>query len=952
MNNLHKNLFFIYFALCFCFNAQAQMSSGAITGTIKANEDGQEAPVFSANIVLKGNTDAFIGTTTDFDGLYKLDNVAAGNYELIISYVGFDADTMAIAVKEGEIVNINKTLEQNVIVMQAVEVKAKANRENTAIQLLDRKDAGLLTENVGAKEMSEQGVSSAVEGLAKVSGISTQSGKYFLVRGLGDRYNNALLNGMPVASLDPDKKVIPLNIFPTSVMQSLSVYKSFSPELYGDFAGGTAEIATKNYPEERILEFGVGVSCNTQAAFKPFAKYDSGKGSYFGLAQNNRQYDNGLDAQDVNDRYKSTTYEGGNVFANSNNVNFINAPLGNAYSLRFGDFIGAADKSKGIGFLLAANYSNSYNFEDGYYRIVNKQGDEALNYNYENYAYNTNTSLLATIGWKLNEKNNISLNAIMLNQSNDNVRDSEGFHFDYTGDVASRRLSYKQNNLMNFQLTGTHQLMANDRLQFNWAQTYNIANAQEPDRRQFAFTVNENGDYLFNRRDPNSTHRFFSALNENELSNKAEFVFNAIENESKPAEARWKIKAGFNYKNKNRDFDYRHFNYDINNSALPLADGETFDINNIDNYLNATTHEAGVFSIEEKGDLASKQDMSLNVMAAYLNNDFDILPNTLKLIAGVRFETATQSLAYKAQNAGVHAPPVTQKAPSSYLLPAMSLKFTPSKQNVWWLTASKTISRPNFKELAPFEYIEFFAGEIASGNPSLKNGINYNFDARYEFYPSSSELISVGTFFKYLDSPIERINIAASSGRKVSYVNVNGATLAGLELEIRKQLTFLNFNDNTNFTAGLNASYLYSRIKIDENTLADGIAVSVTNTERALQGASPFLINANLNYRYQTQKMKTNVSLAYNVFGKRIVAAGTRSQGSDGGLQDTYEMPYHSLDLVVRNKFNNKLGINLSVKNILNSATILQQDTDDGVKELNNFKRGVGISFGLSYDLL
>ena len=92
------------------------MSSGTITGTIKADEDGQETPVFSANIVLKGNTDAFIGTTTDFDGLYKLENVAAGNYELIISYVGFDADTMAIAVKEGETVNINRTLKQNIIV--------------------------------------------------------------------------------------------------------------------------------------------------------------------------------------------------------------------------------------------------------------------------------------------------------------------------------------------------------------------------------------------------------------------------------------------------------------------------------------------------------------------------------------------------------------------------------------------------------------------------------------------------------------------------------------------------------------------------------------------------------------------------------------------------------------------------------------------------------------------
>lgn len=946
------NYFKLLFAAILCFGLffgtpcklTAQIASATITGNVTTLEDGQTAPIFSATVVLEGTT---TGAITDFDGNYTIPNVKPGTYNLLFTFVGLDTAMVFIEVKPGEKLTINQELKQNNILMQAVNVKAKADRESSTILMLDRKEAELLTENIGAKELAAKGVSNAVDGLAKVSGISVQGGKHFFVRGMGDRYNNALLNGMPIASPDPDKKVIPLDIFSSDIIQSLSVFKSFSGNLYGDFAGGTVNIKTKDFPDKPTLTLGLGLNMNTQTTFKEFMTYDKGKNSYLGFAKGSRQVPNELaEIASYNSRGNTEM-----AFPTNNNTEYITAPLGNSYDLKYGNFFAHGNNNnRGLGVLIAASYGNNYSFKNGTYRLANKQGVVRTDYNYDSYTYNTNSSVLANLTYKFNNHHQINLNTLFLNLSSDNARDAEGYHFDYASQVSSRRFTYKQNQLANYQLSGTHQLLNNQRLEFNWAQVYNLATSQEPDRRQFVFLALEEG-YHFNSIDVNENHRFYNALEEQELSSKAALAYKVLTYDDEEKTARLKIKAGFNYKDKGRNFDYRQFNYNLK-KFQSAADGTgAFDRDKMDDLINASTHADQLWYFDEKDDLSSAHEANLNVKAAYLSVDFDIVPKRLKVLADARYETALQEMIYKSQNGSVNAPPIVQAINSNNLMPALSFKFTPSDKNVWWLTTSKTISRPGFKETAPFEYLEFFAGERLIGNPELQNGTNYNVDMRYEFYPNRSELISVGVFGKYLENPIEQVNIAASSGRLLSFTNIANATIAGLELEVRKQLNFLKLNQNNQFTLGLNATCLYSQVSIADDTQILGTAVTVTNKKRALQGASPFLINADLNYQFQNNKHKTNVSLVYNVYGKRIKAVGIKAPESDTGLEDVYEMPAHSLDLVVRSKFNNRLGVGFNIKNLLNPTFISQQKTDDGIIELNNYQRGMNIGLSLSYDV-
>lgn len=924
---------FIVFLL-FSVNSFAQKAS--ITGKVTEKTSSGEEAIPFATVSIAGTT---LGSTTDFDGIYNIE-VDAGTHNIVFSFVGYEPDTLSISVSAGQNLTMNHTMSQGDIQIETVTVKEKANRESQAMNLIDRKNATALTQNIGAKELSKKGVSNVVEGLNKVAGISVVGNKYFLVRGMGDRYNNVLLNGMPIASPDPDKKVIPLDIFPTDIVENLSIFKSYSPQYYGDVSGGTVAIKTKEYPSSKTLKVGIGTGFNSVTTGNDFISSPRVDNDFLGWGSEGRQYDAAIDEIASFDSRRD-----GLAFTNSSNAVRKKAPLSNSFDLLFGNFYSTGENS-GLGILLSAAYDNDYSIREGMYRLVNRQGAIRIDYDYINYSFSTNTSALASMTYKFSDRHKITLNGILVNSSSDNTRDAFGEHFDYSAPLFSRRFTYNQNTLWTGQIGGTHDFLKDNRLKLNWAQTYNVAKAEEPDRRQFVFLDTETSGRLFNDIDVNENHRFFSFLEETEMASKLEAVYDVIRYEGED-KAKLQVTLGGNLKSKERDFDYRQFNYNLKN-----FDQGNLNVDEVDTYISEANHSDGTFYIDERDDPASANFSQLDVWAAYFLGDYDLIPNRLKLLAGVRYESAEQSIEFKNQQ----QPSITEKPTldEAYLLPSLSFKLTPSEKQVWWLTASQTISRPGFKELAPFEYVEFFAGERTIGNPLLQNGINYNFDIRYELYPTRAELISVSAFGKYLQDPIERLNIAASSGRLQSFTNIESATLAGIELELNKKLNFLSSEDFTNtWTAGLNATYLYSQISINEANkllLPQGeVSVVVTNPDRALQGASPYLINFDLNYQKRSENWNTNASLVYNVFGKRIHSVGVKAPNADGGLGDVYELPVHRLDLIIKNEINNHFGLDLSVKNLLNPSTRLEQDTDAGIIELDNYKRGISAGLKLSY---
>lgn len=941
----------IIITLIILFSVTA-FSQSIITGTITAEEYGNIEPLPFVNIFIEGTTN---GTTTDFDGNFTL-KVEEGEHTVKISFVGYETENVIVSTSNTSPTILNKQLKTGEDVLEAVQIVAEINHESKASEITEVKNAVGVDNVISSESMTEKNVSNASDATKKMVGLSVVGSKYVFVRGMGDRYNSAYLNGLPLPSPDPDNKVIPLDIFPSSVIQSISVKKAFTPELYGDFAGGAIDIRTKKYPKKPTFNVSLGTNINTQASFKDFKTYKGGSTDKWGFEDGTRSMP--LDAQN-SDYYTATSSNAdGNTqgFKHNFNTSIKNAPVNASFGIFSGNkFTLGKDKENSnteLGVLFLANYSNKYTYENGQYRIINAQDETQVDYAFDKWAYNTKGSALGNIFLKLNDNHTIQFNSLFVNISSDEIRETSGFNWDYVDNVFSRRLTYKQNNLLANQLSGNHKLL-NEKLELNWGTAYNTTKSIEPDRRQLIYWYKEGAatsEYIMNDMDVNDNHRFFSELNEVEISAKGEIKYHFSEKEvdgTKTPTAT--LIAGYNTKNKTRTFDYRQFNYNVKNlnSYFPSVD-----VNSPESYINNDAMNQGAFYIKEMGDPASKYDVYQNITAYY--SAFDWKPSTkFQLLSGVRYEDGYQYLITKNQQ----TPSITDKYEieagniTDNLLPSIVMKYSANDTNIVRFTVSKTISRPGFKEVAPFEYVEMFAGTKSKGNPFLKNAYVYNADIRLERYPRYGERIAIGGFYKYIQNPIEKTMLATASGQLQSFANAQQGIVTGLEIELTKSLGFIggdsttinNFFNKVSFNA--NAAYIYSQVVID--TTIEGASIISTNLRRPLQGASPFLVNLDLTYKKRfSENFRGTIAVSYNLFGKRLYAAGAQ------GIGDSYEMPASNLNLVFKGEFNKRFVLGLTLGNLLNpSYNIIQEGTEQDLI-INSYKTGITAGLSLTYKLL
>jgi len=898
-----------------------------INGTVTGNTDDLIEPVAFANILIKGTS---IGASTDFDGKFTL-NIDKGTYVLVISSIGLDKQEITVQIVDSN-VTVAVELTSSSTYIGVVNIVGREVGGTKTMDISEVKNSDGVDAVIGEEKMKETGVSDAGGAAKKVVGLSVVGSGNVYVRGLGDRYNSAYLNGLPIASPDPDKKVIPLDLFPTNVIKSMTVKKAYMPNLEGDFSGGAMDISTKVYPDEKVLKISLGTGLNSQSIGRQRMTYEGGGLDYLG-------FDDGIraipDAITNEDAYRST--EGSkSLFANNlNPVHKSTLP-----NTSFGLFAGNVfeldnDKNSKVGFLVSLNHSNSNEYAFGKYRVINTQEDIQIDYDFEDYTTSTSTSALANIGFDIDENNLISYNFLNVNTSSDQVKEVYGSHWDYARNVYARRFTFKQNNLMNNQITGSHFLMDKNKLRINWSAALNNANSTEPDRRQLVYFFDDKEDtenYTINATDRIENHRFFSFLSERQFTAKAEatyvFKYNTDNGEDG---AKLAFTTGGMIKRKTRDFDFTQYVYDMN-----LSDN-SLDFLNPDSYINPTTHEAGEFSIQEALNPASAYLATQSINSIYGMLDYNITPK-IEMIAGARVEMSDQKITYLDQT----QPDFKRinRIVSTDILPSLILKYQPNDTNIVRFSASKTITRPGFKEVAPFQYTEVFAGATTVGNPELINGENYNFDVRYERYPRFGEFMAVGVFYKKLVNPIEK-TMEVATNQLQSFRNAGNATVAGIEFEYTSSLSFLTKSDSSFLrfvSLGVNGTYLYSKVTFDpEANLAQ------TNSERALQGASPYLINLDLAYsRTLKENLKVNFSISYNVFGRRIYNVGIY------GLGDVYELPVNSLNLVAGVELEH-FNFGFRVNNLLNQDIRFEQETPNEPIIINSARRGVFTSLSVGY---
>ncbi|PWJ44163.1 TonB-dependent receptor [Sediminitomix flava] len=898
--------------ILFCFFATLSIvalsqEKRKLTGTVKDEATGEE--VIGANVLIKGTT---IGKATDIYGKFELE-IEPGFYTLKVSYVGYKDLEKEVDLTNNDL-DVEVLLPVDAEELEEVVVKGQIDKTSDEALLVERKKAASMVQSIGAEKLAVQGVSNVEEGVAKISGIAKVGSKGVYVRGLGDRYNSVMMNDLPIPSTDPDKKVMPLQIFPTDIVENISVAKTFQADQYGDFGGATVMIDTRRAPLSPFLDISLGASGNTITTFQDFRVQNSGNN--FGFK--NSDSDNPLGVDGNNNPVLPTD---GDPFPKGFNQSTYNAPIDFGGNVTGGKLFPIGNM--GLGFMATLGYEYDYRRVEGIVRNLDANGRDLSSFDLEDWKLSTLTTALANFNLDINDNNNLGLNLLFVNDSKNLVEDRAGFVDDLDrDDILFRRRTFLQSQVFIAQLKGEHIL--NERFDLEWGGSFANTNRYEPDRKQLAFQGYSPGvdsvNFLTNSRADN--HRFFGDMDDQEYSGLAKVNY---KHGSVGETYKGRLSFGGQVKLKTRDVT--NFQYNIRFFGNPRVD-----VNNPDAFLN-NSNFGSAYEYTNGIDVAQHKFMvDQNVYGGFLLYDWN-LTEIWKLVLGIRFEHGSQEVSFRTLQDNFNSPFRSEDYTTNDPLPSLTVKYARSEKVNYRFAFSKTLTRPRFLELIPFQY-QRSDRRLIEGNPDLENSNNYNLDFQYEYFPNPGELISVTLFGKIFDNPIEQISVPQGGGALYTFINTDLAHLFGVEFEFSKKL-------GAHWDLDFNASLLYSRIELGNSVDAQ----RMTNNNRPLEGASPYIINLSGSYHDQlTDAWYTTATLVFNVFGERLNSAGAQ------GVGDIYEKSVPTLDLVWKNKLNEKWKIDAKLSNILNPEIRYEQKEfgDSSIRDIEVFNIKYGITYGLS----
>ncbi|WP_373057734.1 TonB-dependent receptor domain-containing protein [Zunongwangia sp. H14] len=897
-------------------------TTGSIVGKLTDKEMNGEALPF-ANVIIKGTSR---GTTTDMDGLYVLDKLQPGTYTVEFSFVGYETlEVPNVEVVAGKVTEVNTGLGASAASLDEVVISTVSRRDSEVALLLEQKGAIQIKESIGAQELARKGVSDAESAVTKLAGVSKQEGvKNVFVRGLGDRYNSTTLNGLPLPSEDPEYKNIALEFFDSNIINSLSISKTFRPEIYGDMAGANIDIVSKELYGSEALQIGIGTGFNSLAVNRDFKTVDGA--SWFGYGTDNNSPITSLNNYD---------------FQNSLAPNSRNTQINTQASFQAGKRFDIGENE--FSALLIGSMDSKYAYQEGNTKVINAQGLPLRNLDFQKYLYNISQILMGNFNYEFND-NNLELNSFYIHNNSQSV----GEYFGQSANISEeetdyafiRRQQVNDNSIFVNQLHGNFKL--SERLDLNAAVAYNMTRANEPDRRQNTFVYN-GSNYRVAVGTPAYNLRFFSELEENEIAGHLNFNYKIGEIED-DGSTKGQINLGYDYKDTDRTFEFLQFNHDFGSPA-PV------DTNNPDLLFNDENLSNNTFRLTTNsgfGDDFNPLDPFFYEGEKTIHAGFaDVVYNfntKLTAILGMRYENVEQyvnwntNLSSSADDLNVDPSTINK----NYFLPSITGKYNFSENSILRVVGSKTYTFPQFKEVAPFVYED--VNFASYGNPDLQPSDNYNFDIKYEYYLSSSEILSLTGFYKKIIDPINRVQVN-SAANQLSYINSGDeADVAGVEVEVRKDIFEVeggeNSTTNQELSFGLNASYLYSRQDLtDEST-------NFTNNEDQLEGAAPFLLNTDLTHNYNSENFALTSSVVLNYFSDRIYSLGVQQKGN------IVETGIPTLDFIARSTFAEHWGINFKVQNILNpDFELTQEDINGNSQVINSFKKGATFSIGINYSL-
>ncbi len=984
--------------------AQAKTGTGSVQGEVL---DAQTAePMFGVTAVIRSISKS---ARTDLDGKFTITGVPDGDYDVEFIMQGMDTQKRKASISGGKPARINIAMGTKKLDTVVVEGRALNDTESSLLKL--QKKSATVSDGISAQAIAKTPDSNAGDVIRRVTGITLVGGKFVFVRGLGERYSNTVFNGVPLPSPEPDKRIVPLDLFPAALLKNIIVSKTFVPEDNAEFSGGTVKIETKEFPDQFFLKAGLTAGYNNNTTFQNFKTYSEGSynipgGSIgkdlIGLDEGNRKKPDIVDTIPgapfrESGRFsfgypESIVSVGSQQFSNQWTPRNTNAPANRGFNFSTGNTFKVLGDRK-LGFIAAITYGNDFQFkqEKDVFNLVGTIIPGAPNYQnrnryltkYNDYNANVwtesvnwgsifNTTFEVANGQRLHWKNFFAVN------NDKEVREYSGFTQKLPAEIYSTKLNYIQRNLLNTQIGGDHIIKIKDiNTKFDWTLSLAEANRNQPNMRDVVYAAQppftlQTGTKPSILTNTQSASNFYSTTKDTNryISLNYEIPF------TQWSGLQSKFKTGYSALNRERGFEAEFFHQVPRTGAANV--GLTGAPTPPPNYptppeivYSPLNRGPRGYYVAEDTRATDSYNARQKLHAYYGQVDMPIM-SKLRFIGGGRYEDNFQSV--KTFNPFDQTSVLLEKYNyKTYLNDFETSVIDPSyrKSNVInanrnWLPAanfvysvsdftnlrasySETISRPDFREMSPFEFTPILGGPPVKGNPFLKRTYIHNYDLRYEFYPKGDEIIAIGVFYKNMSAPIEKVTEVDQQFR-YTYTNAKRAYIQGLELEARKGLSFLS-EKAKNFSVGINTFFIKSEVTLNDwlyyqlGQFGSTNTQAPTNLSRPLQGQSPYVYNLNLDYKFD-EKGDHGISVLFNQFGKRIESVGGL------GIPDTYERPVGMVDMVYRLKWRENWSFKLAGRN-LNDARIkvVQEDPWDGKDTtIASYRLGPTITFSATYN--
>jgi outer membrane receptor protein involved in Fe transport len=876
------------------------------------------------------------GNLTELDGRYSLLLQPGKKYTLEFTAVGYETKVVSeVEVFDRVINELNVILDVKAKTEETVVVTAKtstARKESVNSMLSFQRNTNTVSSVIAGETIRRSPDRNTGEVLKRTPGASLQEGKFIVVRGLADRYNQAMLNGILLTSTEPDRKTFSFDLIPSSMIDNLVINKAFVPEYPGEWAGGLIQVNTKDIPARNFFQVQAGSGFNTQVLGEKFYKDYSSATDWLGFDNGTRALPSSYTRKAA---FDTLSFSGKTAIGKQlrNAWQPLNASVQPNMALQVNGGLSGKLFGKTVGAAVGISYNRSYRLQ----HLVNRSNSLAgnvfsVNYDYEDTRYirDVNVGAISSVALQLNSLNRLSLKSILSVNAPSTVTKRFGTDFNRAEDIAANELQFKQNTFFTSQLAGEHSL--NSLLKFKWYGAFTILDGYIPDQRRIAYSrvAGSQTPYsvlLSNTLSQQSGSRIYQSLSDYIYTAGGDLSigFNWLGQKQM-------LKGGYMFQVKDRLYDAQLFaNYlPKDNPALRLLPASS--VFAAENFGNGIDNKIAFDAIKGK---TFRYLANTILNAGYLQFD-NQLNSKLRLVWGLRAEHYDQLVGSVKKWDPRHS--YTKVLD---FLPGINATFKLNPKTNLRFAASQTVIRPELRELSFLNIYDFELNASVQGNPFLKRTKISNFDLRYELYPKAGEVLTAGVFFKSFRNPIEQLfNEGIGGASTFSFQNANKATAYGVEIELRKKLTFIE--SLKNFTFQANASYIKSQVK-DEGF----------NINRPLQGQSPYLINLGL--LYDQEKSGLSSTLLFNIIGERIYLVGDLTSGA--GSPDIWEAPRPLLDFQLSKKImDKKAELRFNIADILNSTQYFYQNTSSKVtlqkgEDAYRFTRRQGTTISFSFQL-